>query len=643
MAPEQKAGKEVTVRSDLYSLGLVLHEMFTGKRAEGYAIEPAELVKDLDPAIERVILRCLEEDPKRRPGSALNVAMALPGGDPIAAALAAGETPSPEMVAASQEKEGLSARNAWFCFFAIVVMLAASGFRGQATELISRVPLVFPPDVLAFKAQETLKHLGYADAFASRYYGFGCCDDSYVRFLERTNHSGRDAALATGQPAVIEFWYRQHRADIRPEVTLGSTRITYSWPAPTEPGMIRLTTDTTGRLVSLEARPDSIGTRPATANPDVSALFSAAGLDPARFHSVVPEQVLPMTNDAHLAWIGTYADGRAEQVRLEAAFWEGRPVFFSTTGTWRVDSVPGSQPWFVMARDIISLALAVCGWVAMVAFAWRNIRLGRGDRKAASFRGGGTASRFGVLACRFVASDNPAELVAVQSALALGSFVAAFTGGLYLAVEPHVRRNWPDALISWSRLLTGQTRNALVASHVLVGLALKLAIFFAGTLFFVTGAPRLPQRIGFLDSGAASLATLFELSLDALLYVVSFILTIVILRLLLRRLWIADLIGSLLLSIILTTGAVTGGSDLMGRAYLVLHALGMLWLLRRFGLLALLAGLTAEFILVTQPLIYSTWYTTRGLLPVAIVAVVATWALWVIVSDKRQLSTESAA
>ena len=121
MSPEQKAGREVTTRSDIYSLGLTLYEMFTGKRRAGTQTNPSEIVKDLDPAVERVILRCMEEDPKRRPSSALNVAMALPGGDPIAAALAAGETPSPEMVAASGEKEGFSPRLATLCFAGVLL------------------------------------------------------------------------------------------------------------------------------------------------------------------------------------------------------------------------------------------------------------------------------------------------------------------------------------------------------------------------------------------------------------------------------------------------------------------------------------------------------------------------------------------
>src|SRR5262245_15092844 len=101
MAPEQLEGKGVSVKSDIYSLGLVLYEILTGKRAfeakspdesrrvreEKLPSRPSNTVKDLDPAVERVILRCLEPDPADRPATALAVAAALPGGDPLAAAL----------------------------------------------------------------------------------------------------------------------------------------------------------------------------------------------------------------------------------------------------------------------------------------------------------------------------------------------------------------------------------------------------------------------------------------------------------------------------------------------------------------------------------------------------------------------------
>src|SRR5215813_4886406 len=105
MAPEQLAGKGASVRSDVYALGLVLYELYTGrkafdgatlnelrrKHAEDPPTAPSALAQGLDPAVERVILRCLEKDPVARPASAAQIAKALPGGgDPLAAVLAAG-------------------------------------------------------------------------------------------------------------------------------------------------------------------------------------------------------------------------------------------------------------------------------------------------------------------------------------------------------------------------------------------------------------------------------------------------------------------------------------------------------------------------------------------------------------------------
>src|SRR6516162_5020045 len=176
MSPEQKAAKEVTTRSDIYSLGLVLHEMFTGKPrvndSKAAQSTPSEIVKDLDPAIERLILRCVEEEPKRRPQTALNVAMALPGADPIAAALAAGETPSPEMVAASTEKEGLSPRAAGWCFAAAIVLIATIPFIVAHNTVLAKAPLENPPDVLEFEARKILNQFGYTQKPKTVAFGF---------------------------------------------------------------------------------------------------------------------------------------------------------------------------------------------------------------------------------------------------------------------------------------------------------------------------------------------------------------------------------------------------------------------------------------------------------------------------------------
>jgi serine/threonine-protein kinase len=135
MAPEQLAGTGASVRSDLYALGLVLYELFTGQRVfaaasvpellrlrlETAIVPPRELVRELDPAVERAILGCLKVRSDERPESALAVLADLSGGDRLKAALAAGQTPSPSAVAGAPVRGALSPLAGWACLLTVVV------------------------------------------------------------------------------------------------------------------------------------------------------------------------------------------------------------------------------------------------------------------------------------------------------------------------------------------------------------------------------------------------------------------------------------------------------------------------------------------------------------------------------------------
>ncbi|HET9038374.1 MAG TPA: protein kinase [Myxococcaceae bacterium] len=88
MSPEQVRGEALDARSDVFSLGTVLHELLGGGRAfpgeslvdTGYAIvhhDPAPLPPELPPSVGPVVLRCLEKEPGRRFQSASDLAFAL--------------------------------------------------------------------------------------------------------------------------------------------------------------------------------------------------------------------------------------------------------------------------------------------------------------------------------------------------------------------------------------------------------------------------------------------------------------------------------------------------------------------------------------------------------------------------------------
>jgi hypothetical protein len=656
MAPEQLTGHAASTKTDIYALGLILFEIFTGKRAydaktitdlkslhdTGTLTTPSAIVRDLDPAIESVILRCLSKDPERRPSTALAVAAALPGGDPLAAALAAGETPSPEMLAAAAETEAMPILQGCLLMAAVVACLAIYAAFSPLGTMASQVPLEKAPAVLADRAQQVLADFGYPGTPVDTAQNFVIPPD-FRRWLVETDAT-RDRWNPARHPMAygLLFWYRTSPAELNPVRT--SSTVSATDPPLVLTGQSLAVLDTKGRLVEFRRVPpqrDPVqGPPPA---PDWNPMFRAAGIDRAAFAQVEPEWTPKDFADTRAAWEGPLPDAPGLRLRLEAAAYRGQIVSVYAVAPWtraRAMTPPPPLAGLERVRLTVGLGITLMVLIGALFVARHNVRVNRADRQGA----GRLVSVYVVLqlASWIVSAHHLShpgeEFNSFMKVVAVIGLQSGMLWVLYLAIEPFGRRFWPDGLLGWSRLLSGRILDPRIGREILIGAAfagaLMLVDLFRSLSPLAIGKPpsitSLGSEVEVLNGFGWLFGTWTDQFFQSLESALFLILLLVIARLVLQRTWLAIVVATVVELAAGGSGVPYGG---VGWLYYLaqLMAVSLInFAIIRYGVLVTVLMILLDNIPTTVPIVRNgaAWAAVPGNLSMVVVVAAAAFGFY---------------
>jgi hypothetical protein len=357
----------------------------------------------------------------------------------------------------------------------------------------------------------------------------------------------------------VLFWYRSSPYELIP---VEEDTVTLTDPPSLETGMREIVLDPNGRLQRFRSVPPQIDDDASTtSSAPWATLFEAAGLSMSTFVEARPEWSPPDFADARAAWTGPHPALADVTLRLEAAAYRGKPVFFEVIGPWTDPERMQPDRRSVADQIFVALIFTTVGLLIASAavLARRHILANRADRRGA-WRVTAYLAIAGMVAWLLRASHSASvegEVGLVFRAAADLALLGVIFWTVYVALEPYVRRLRPDALLGWSRLLAGHIRDPRVGRDLLIGLifgvALALTDVAKATIVPALGHGAPYPRYGFSeamlgDGSSAFWGALLE-SLNAVGGALFATFGMVIARLVLRVRWLALIVTMFFLSL----------------------------------------------------------------------------------------------
>ncbi|TWU50489.1 Serine/threonine-protein kinase PknH [Rubripirellula tenax] len=532
MAPEQMARNETSVQSDLFSLGLILFEVLTGKPAHNgtsrdeigrmHQRDEAEQAilkrNDISPAIVTAIATCLRRKPEDRPSSVAAFAETLPGRLSLSDAFRSGEMASPNMIAEVRSRNSTIDRHriGWIMAACISVLIAVAYFSTTFQQFGIDRSLTS----LADDASEYRELLGWP-AGTSNVYRYVANRPAMRWFSNNAaapdQHESGNRSYSAYESSY--FWYRESPT---PLIALlpywkgdGFLVVDEVRPSILAPDGMHMRLDAQGNLKYYSAIPsteffssqdssapdvEDTEFEDAEGNPWWHQPLELAGLSPSqisRLQPIPPEftplgfanerrsWILPKTDDELSSRVNSAASidnantdtpiaARIEQmVRIDAARADDTVTYFRIVMPW--DDASPVIPWNGFASRNRVLAILIITWIPVLLglIVWqvrKNLYAKRADRLGAiRLAGFGAFTVIMIWLLGGTHAVDALEMDTLVTALAGACLVYVVMWLAYIAFEPVVRRHWPTSLVSWSRLLHGNWNDSLVGRDVLIG------------------------------------------------------------------------------------------------------------------------------------------------------------------------------